>query len=51
MIVDQQTGLVLKRRIDAVGLAERWSQFAAGEVFDEALFTWDGLTESTAEKL
>jgi len=48
MVVDQQTGLVLEQRIDAVGSAERWSQFFIGEVFDEALFTWDGPAESVA---
>lgn len=50
MIVDQQTGLVLERRIGAVGPAERWSQFVVGEVFDEALFIWDGPAESVAEE-
>ncbi|CCW11841.1 hypothetical protein EBESD8_23850 [Rhodococcus aetherivorans] len=41
---------MLERHIDAVGLVERCSQFAAGEVLDDALFIWGRAGQIHPEK-
>ena len=50
MVVDQATGLVLQQRSDGAGLMEEWVELTVGEVFDDALFVWNGAADSAEDE-
>jgi hypothetical protein len=49
LVVDAGTGIVLQQRDDGAGLVLEWTEFAAGEELDSALFTWQGPTRERVD--